>query len=198
MRITKRSLSLSLVGLFGTTGIGLADDAAEPAAGKGSSNKIIAVDGGAALPVGTWGDGAGFGVGVLGRFEMPLVPKLTLTARAGLIHHLGKDAPGALGGMASTSVNEVPLLGGVRYAFDHKPSAEIYGAAELGIVYYSVSTEANGMSSSGSDTNLGMTLGAGYRAGKLDLRGGLLFPDLGHVGDAIGVMVTVGYDVAAL
>lgn len=163
-----------------------------------SPGKTIGIDGGAALPVGTWGDAAGFGFGVLGRFEMPLAPALTLTARAGLFHHLSKDGPAGVGGMASSSATEVPLFGGVRYAFSRQPGGEIYGAAELGLVYYSVSTDVGGMSSSGSNTNLGMTLGAGYRAGKLDLRGGLLFPDLGHVGDAIGLMATVGYELTTL
>jgi len=196
MRITK--LLLSLAGVAGAFGTAAADDAAGETTAQVSHNKTIGVDGGIAMPTSTWGDAVGFGFGVLGRFEMPLVPKLTLTARAGLIHHLGKDGPSGLGAMASTSVNEVPLLGGVRYAFTQHPTSELYGAAELGLVYYSVSTDVGGMSSSGSNTNLGMTLGGGYRSGKLDVRGGLLFPDLGHVGDAIGIMATVGYDLTVL
>jgi hypothetical protein len=51
---------------------------------------------------------------------------------------------------------------------------------------------------SDSDTNFGMTLGAGYRMGKLDLRGGLYFPDVDNAGDAMGIMATVGYDVSSL
>ncbi len=52
--------------------------------------------------------------------------------------------------------------------------------------------DANGQSMSESDTNLGMTLGAGYRKGKLDLRANLFFPDVGELGDALGLMATVG------
>jgi hypothetical protein len=131
---------------------------------------------------------------------MPVLPKLTLSARAGLIYHLGKDggAGGPGGAMVSTQVMEVPLLGGARYAFSQQRTGEIYGAAELGLFVYHVSSDLNGMSSSATNTNLGMTLGAGYRAGKLDVRGALLLPDLGHAGDAIGVMATVGYDLTAL
>jgi hypothetical protein len=43
-----------------------------------------------------------------------------------------------------------------------------------------------------------MTLGAGYRTGKLDIRGGLYFPDVDNAGDAMAVMATVGYDISTL
>lgn len=164
-------------------------------------SKTIGVDGALALPTGTWGDATGFGFGALARFEMPLAPALAFSARAGYIQHLGKDAPGAAGGFGgkvTSSASEVPVLGGVRYGFVKKPTSEIYGAAELGFVISRVSVDAGGMSMSDSKTNLGMSLGGGYRAGKLDLRGGLLFPDLGHVGDAMAVMATVGYDLTSL
>ncbi|TMQ05722.1 MAG: porin family protein [Deltaproteobacteria bacterium] len=194
MRITQ--LLLPFVVLAGAAGTAAADDAAGPL--QAAQSRTIGIDGGAALPTGSWGDAVGFGIGALGRFEMPVAPRLVLTGRAGLIYHLGKDLSGPAGGMASTQVIEVPLLGGVRYAFSQQPTSAIYGAAELGLVVYHVSTDAGGMSTSGTDTNLGMTLGAGYRTGKLDVRGGLLFPDLGHAGDAIAVMATVGYDLTAL
>ena len=196
MRINQ--LLLSFVVVTSAAGVAVADDAAAGEPLQAAQSKTIGVDGGAALPTGSWGDAVGFGIGALGRFEMPVAPKVVLTGRAGLIYHLGKDASAPAGAMVSTQVIEVPLLGGVRYAFSQQPTSAIYGAAELGFVVYHVSTDVNGMSNGGSDTNLGMTLGAGYRTGKLDVRGGLLFPNLGHAGDAIAVMATVGYDITAL
>jgi hypothetical protein len=163
--------------------------------------KTLGLDGGLALPTGDWGDAAGIGFGALARFEMPLQEKLTLTARAGYIQHLGQEAEGG-GGDSSTS--EIPLLGGVRYAFSGAPAPagapvkQLYGAAELGLVIYRVSFDFDGESMSDSDTNLGMTLGAGYRSGKLDLRAQLLFPDVGEIGDAMALMATVGYDLTTL
>jgi hypothetical protein len=145
--------------------------------------KTIGIDGGVAMPTGGWGDAAGFGIGALARFEMPLQKKLVLTARAGYIAHLEKKAEGMFGGEASSSTSEIPIFGGMRYAFTPKA----YAAAELGLVHFSLKTEAGGMSSSGGDTNLGMSLGAGYRAGKLDVRGGLLFADIGEVGDSMAL-----------
>ena len=168
---------------------------AAPTITSADDAKTIGVDGGLALPTGTWGDGAGVGLGALARFEMPLVPKLDLTARAGVVYHMSKDG-GANGGSAQAT--EVPFLGGVRYAFSDNRASSFYLAAEMGLVVSLVSVDFQGMSMSDSKTNFGMTLGAGYRAGKLDLRGGLFLPDLGHAGDAVGLMATVGYDVASL
>jgi hypothetical protein len=163
------------------------------------ADKTIGIDGGVAVPTGDWGDAVGFGIGALARFEMPIKDKLTFTARAGYIQHMGKDGPDNGAGQSATSTtSEIPLFGGVRYAFSQKESSAIYGAAELGFVNYRVSVDADGNSMSNSDTNFGMTLGAGWRSGKLDVRGALYFPDVDHAGDAMGVMATVGYDISTL
>jgi len=185
-------LSVSLL----TSSAAFADDA-EPV--EITRSKTIGIDGGIAMPTGDWGDAAGFGFGALARLEIPLQPKLTITARAGYIHHTSKEAAaGPLGGGGDTSTSEIPFFGGARYAFSQQATSEIYGAAELGLVMYRVSFDFDGESMSESDTNLGMTLGAGYRTGKLDLRAGLFFPDVGEVGDAMALMATVGYDLTAL
>lgn len=162
-----------------------------------ADGKTIGIDGGVAVPTGDWGDAVGFGIGALARFEMPLKDKLVFTARAGYIQHMAKEAGGDVGGDASSTTSQIPLFGGIRYAFKQGATSAIYGAAELGFVNYRVSTDVGGMSMSGSDTNLGMTLGAGYRTGKLDLRGGLYFPDVDNAGDAMGVMATAGYDISS-
>jgi hypothetical protein len=190
---TRSTIAFTLVslGLIATTAS--ADDGAT--AGAPPKTKTISIDGGLAMPAGDWGAGVGFGA--LARFEMPLAPKLALTVRAGYLQHLGKEAGDGFGGNATATASEIPVLGGVRYSFSVKPTSELYGAAELGFVHARISTEIGGMSQSGSDTNLGMSLGGGYRAGKLDVRGGLLFPDVGSMG-ALGVFATVGYQITAL
>ncbi|MEJ7600202.1 MAG: hypothetical protein WKG01_20000 [Kofleriaceae bacterium] len=172
-----------------------ADEVAAPTAVR---SKTIGIDGGVAMPTGDWGDAAGFGFGALARLEIPFRPAITFTARAGYIYHTSKEAEGGLGGSADSSTSEIPLFAGARYAFSRTATSEIYGAAELGLVMYRVSVDGGGESMSSSNTNLGMTLGAGYRTGKLDLRAGLLFPDVGEVGDAMALMATVGYDITAL
>ena len=162
--------------------------------------KTIGLDGGVAVPTGDWADGVGFGIGALARFETPLREKIVLTARAGYIQHMEKEAGGGEfgGGDSKSTSSQIPFFGGIRYAFKQEATSAIYGAAELGFVMYRVSLDVGGESMSDSDTNLGMTLGAGYRTGKLDIRGGLLFPDVGEAGDAMAVMATVGYDLTSL
>ncbi len=197
MRISQ----LVLLPLVLTTATAAADDTTpQPVAPVGVvKTKTIAIDGGLAMPTGKFGDAAGFGIGVLARFEMPLSGKLVLTIRAGYIQHLAKDGGNdGTGGTAKTSFSQIPVLGGVRYVFSQGAKTQLYGAGELGFDMVRASTEFSGMSQSSSDTNLGMTLGGGYRSGKLDLRAGLLFPDLGNTGDAIAVMATVGYDITSL
>ena len=163
-----------------------------------ADGKTIGIDGGVAVPTGDWGDAVGFGIGALARFEMPIKDKLVFTARAGYIQHMEKDGDSALGGDASSTTSEIPLFGGIRYVFSQTATSAIYGAAELGFVNYRISIDVGDDSMSDSDTNFGMTLGAGYRMGKLDLRGGLYFPDVDNAGDAMGVMATVGYDISSL
>lgn len=152
-----------------------------------AETKTIGIDGAVTVPTGDWSDAVGFGIGALVRFEMPLTAKWVFAARAGYIQHLEKEE-------TSTTVTEIPLFGGVRYVL----APTYYLAGELGFVNYRISYDANGDSMSNSDTNLGMTLGAGYRSGKLDVRGGLFFPDVGEAGDAMGVMATIGYDISTL
>jgi opacity protein-like surface antigen len=180
--LTSRAALCSFLVLLAAAGTAAADGA-----------KTLGIDGGLALPTGDWGDAAGVGIGALARFEMPLRPKLTLTARAGYLQHLSKENNGA-----DSSSSELPLLGGVRYDFSGDDNAQLYGGAELGFIMSRISIDVNGQSMSDSDTNLGMTLGGGYRTGKLDLRANLLFPDVGELGDVMGLMATLGYHLTTL
>jgi hypothetical protein len=189
---TRSTITFTLLTVGFPLAIASADDVAPATPAK---TKTISIDGGLAMPAGDWGAGVGFGA--LARFEMPLSPQLAFTVRAGYLQHLGKESSDGFGGGATATASEIPVLGGVRYIFSKNPASELYGAGELGLVYARISAEVAGMSQSGSDTNLGLSLGGGYRAGKLDVRAGLLFPDVGSMG-ALGLFATVGYQVATL
>ena len=187
----------SLLAIPAVTTTALADDETQPE--PAPKTKTLAVDAAVAVPTGNWADGVGFGIGALARFEMPINPQLTFTARVGYIQHLAKEGQSSgFGDPPSSSANEIPLFGGLRYAFSANQPSTLYGAAELGLVRFGMSVDYDGQSMSNSETNLGMTIGGGYRSGKLDLRGGILMPDLGHAGDAIAVMGTVGFDLTTL
>lgn len=199
MKVASILASSVLVAAAATAASAQSSDPAAPApAAAPVRTKIIGVDAGIAMPTGDWSDAVGFGIGALARFEMPLGPGLTLTARAGYIHHLSKDQDTGFGGSASSSAAQIPLFGGVRYAFSQHATTALYGAAELGLDMFRSSVDVGGQSMSDSDTNLGMSLGGGYRTGKLDLRAGLLFADIGEVGDSMALMATAGYDLTAL
>lgn len=187
--VTTFASSLALTLAIGSAA---AQSAAAPA------GKTIGLDAGLALPTGDWSDAVGLGLGALVRFEMPLGGKLVLTGRAGYLQHLSKDSDTGFGGSASSSSSQIPLLGGVRYVLRPDTASTMYGAAELGLDMFRSSVEAGGQSQSDSDTNLALTLGGGYRAGKLDLRAGLLFADVGNLGDSMALMATVGYQLTAL
>ena len=83
----------------------------------------------------------------------------------------------------------MPILVGAKYGF----TDAIYGAAEIGAVYGKASCDG-----CKSDTNLAFTIGAGYRMDALDLRVGLHILDLGHAGDTMELVASVGYNFAAL
>jgi len=152
------------------------------AAATGSKKLVIGADLAFALPVGKLGDGAGFGIGLLPRFEFTLAPKLNLTARLGYVYHLEKN---------NVKFSEIPVLVGAKYDL----TDALYGAVELGLVHSTVSADVPFLGNvSSSDDNPAATIGVGYRAGDADLRLGLHILDLGHAGDSMELVLNVGYN----
>lgn len=171
------------------------DAEAEPTAAVSSDAKMLGVDGAVVLPVGDWSDGAGVGFGPLIRVDIPFRDRITFTARGGYIHHLSKELEGQFGGVDVSSA-EIPILGGVKRTFG--ATGEWYAGAEMGLVIIRVSQELMGESESDSNTELGLTLGGGWKSGKLDIKANLFFPDIGEIGDITGLMVSAGYDFSEL
>ncbi|HEX2660138.1 MAG TPA: outer membrane beta-barrel protein [Polyangia bacterium] len=142
---------------------------------------LLGADLALALPVGNLGDGAGFGLGILPRFEFTLAPRLALTGRIGYIYHLEKN---------NIKFSEIPVLVGAKYDL----TDALYGAIELGLFHMTVTGEAFGISASESRDKFGATIGAGYRAGDLDFKLGLHILDLGNAGDYMELVGNVGYN----
>jgi hypothetical protein len=132
-------------------------------------------------PMGDWGDGAGLGVGAMGRLEISIPGPLSLTARAGYIHHLEKKG---------ISFNMIPMLLGAKFGFG-LPGIGLYAYGEGGM--FRVSGSYGGVSLP-SKTELGMTLGVGASVGPLDARIGMVAPKLTDLLDGYGIMGTVGYN----
>ena len=157
----------------------------------------IGADGAFVLPVSSWSDVAGIGLGVMARGEYALQPALHLTGRLGYIYNLSKDQAG----VGSTGTSELPFLVGAKYYFSGEQGG-LYGAAELGLVSITSRADVDIMgystSASASETKLGFTAGAGFEVGGLDLRGQLFIPSVGDAGDFLGIMATVGYTFVEL
>ena len=164
------------------------------AAATGSKKLIIGADLAFALPVGDLGDAAGFGIGLLPRFEFTLAPKLNLTARLGYVYHLKKSYSIPLLGTVDAKLAEIPVLLGAKYDL----TDALYGAVELGLVHSTVTTTGTtalgNASTSDSDDNPAATIGLGYRAGDADLRLGLHILDLGNAGKSMELVLNVGYN----
>jgi hypothetical protein len=151
--------------------------------------KTLGVDGAFVVPLGDYGNYADFGGGALLRLEVPLATGGFITGRSGVIV-FQVDERYAMG-----SLTLIPIYGGYRQPIG--PSGA-YVAGELGLTIGILSAETNtpfgNASGSDSDTDVGLTLSAGYRAGKLDLRAGLFTPNV----DDFGLMATAGFDFVAL
>jgi hypothetical protein len=139
---------------------------------------LLGVDAQLLIPVGNFGDAAGIGIGALLRYEYVLMPKLNLTGRAGYNYHFEKN---------HIKWSSIPILVGVKYAI----TDAIYGAGELGLFNNRASISGFG---SASENDVGLTLGAGYRLGALDVRVNLQFQDLGHTGDSFAITAGAGYN----
>jgi len=179
-------------GETGGEGAPAADPAAPapaPAAAEGSNKgaKNIGIDVAGVLPLSDYGDAADFAIGGLGRFEFGLNEMLSITGRVGFLYHIGTPE--------GTSLFMVPILAGARYSFG---TSGVFAFAELGLNYTRAKVEILGVSETDSQTNVAIGAGAGYQAGKIQARAGLLLPDVGEAGDAQGLMFSVGYNIAAL
>ncbi|MEK6606125.1 MAG: hypothetical protein AABZ30_00525 [Myxococcota bacterium] len=145
----------------------------------------LAADVAAGLPVGGFGDYAGFALGVLLRFEYDIDTKLTATARAGYLHHLAKERDEA--GSPESKVSELPILGGVKVAL----SGPVYGALEFGVDHVSVDGGC-AVECVEVDNHFALTAGGGYEMGDIDLRAALVVADLGEAGDSLMLLAGAG------
>ena len=172
-----------------------------PAWSQTPGKMTLGGDGALVLPLGDWSDFAGLGLGALFRFEYDLSEQLAATGRAGYIVHLKKDD--------RYRTSELPLLGGIRYAFDRLDDG-LYFGAEAGLVNFTLTrpvapatvglvgatSSGTGEKTSNSELKFGGTAGVGYRTGAIDGRAGVFIVSFGDLEETVGVLVTVGYNFA--
>ena len=170
---------------FALTVVAVAPAAAEEVVVTAAPRTTLGIDGAVLMPVGDSGELATGAGGARVRLEVP-VGRGFVTGRGGVLLHAVNDRLGM------TSLTLVPIYAGYRH-----PIGNLYLAGELGLTIGFASGEVNtpfgNGSASDSDTDLGLTLGVGYRAGKLAVRGGLFSPNA----EDFALLATVGVDFAA-
>lgn len=136
-------------------------------------------------------------IGALVRGGYRVIPPLEITARVGYLAGLSKSQSIA-GQNISYSISDVPLWVGARYFFGvgSDAPAGLYGAAELGFNFMSVSVAG----ASGGATREGFNVGAGYVISPdlpIDIRAQLTYLNLlgtnGGESADLGLGLSVGY-----
>ena len=141
------------------------------------------------MPLGDWGSFTTVAVGALADVQYGVSPELEVTGRGGFLFHFEKH---------NVRLWELPLFGGVKYGFGQRGERP-YVAAELGFTNLHESTEwtnpYTGKMEKGSDSelDLSMTVGGGYELERLDFRGAIYIVDVGHAGNTMGLLASVGY-----
>ncbi len=150
---------------------------------ENAATPTISADASVILPLGDFADFSSLGFGASGTFNFPLNANLTATGRAGLIFHLTE--------IDDTSLLVIPLLGGAKYNIG---TSGVYAAGELGLFYGRVSSG----DVSDSNTDIGITAGAGYDLGVADVRAGIQVYDLGELDSSLSLFATASFKVLAL
>ncbi len=142
-----------------------------------------------ALPMGSFGDVAGVGIGGTVSFEMEFTPNITGIASAGYLAFGGEDFTGPDYSW-SYSYSDIPIMAGIKYYFT--PGVPFYAIGQIGFQMFDSHYEATGFgydySGSGTSTEFAFSIGAGYEVpiGKnaaLDLTGTFnLVSDLNYLG----------------
>lgn len=136
------------------------------------------------LPIGSFSDASGLGLGVLGHLNYDFRPRMYLTGRGGFVYHLETNDVGF------TQI-QLPVLVGVRYLVKPK----IYLGGEAGLIFVTRRFSADGADNLWT-TKVGLTLSAGYLLSKdLDLRAGLWLPDVTALFRVFAIHLSVGWDL---
>ncbi|MEZ4264975.1 MAG: hypothetical protein R3F39_01255 [Myxococcota bacterium] len=142
------------------------------------------------VPVGDYADITNVGFGLLGRYELRLIPEFALTGRVGFVGHVAKKVTNNL----KLRTWELPVLVGGRYY----SKIGIWAGAELGLVVMGFrasfpNTQFSSLSRTDTDAKFGIMLSGGYRWRDLDFGVALFVPD---IDDYLGITFTVGYTFA--
>jgi opacity protein-like surface antigen len=121
-----------------------------------------------ALPMGSFSDVAGVGIGGTASFEMEFTPNITGIATAGYLSFGGKDFSGP-DYSYSYGYSDIPIMAGIKYYFT--PGVPFYGIGQIGFQIFNSNYdyqstipgyEFSFSGSSESSTEFAFAIGAGY------------------------------------
>jgi hypothetical protein len=138
-----------------------------------------------------WADVTGLGIGVFGRVDYAVEPKIAVTGSIGYVAHLSKETDVGIG-TVETSTSELSVLGGARFTL--APNVDVHALTGINIWTGKVEDESN------SENRIPLILGGGYALPSgLTLGGDLFIPNLLGNDDGedveLGLMLKVGYMV---
>jgi len=142
-----------------------------------------------AVPIGDASNILDPGFGALVAYSKMMTPQLSITGRTGLIYQTGEG---------SINLLHIPIMGGAEMALAPRGSSYPYVFGELGLVYLHGSVDTGFGRVSDSEIELGLSAGAGYRLGGLDLRAQLYIPSLDEADDTMHMMANAGWTFRAL
>jgi hypothetical protein len=190
------TMSAVLLCLAGAANAG--DARSHGVSGRNMSSKSqtvsFGVDSDFSLPMSTYGDVNGPGLGALLTVEYPMIEQLSLTARAGFEFHLDKSP---IAGVDS-HVHAIPVLFGAKYYVLEKDRQGLFAAAEMGLFTLMTSASSGGASGSSTDMKFGIGAGVGYQWNEWNFRLNLHSHDIGNFGDLLVVSGGVGYQFAGI
>ena len=118
------------------------------------------------LPMGTFGDVAGIGIGGSLRYDKAINDNMSWGVSAGYLSFGGKEL---FPGISTGSSSLIPITGGIKYNFAGADGG-FYGGVDLGIWMTSVSVSIPGFGSvTATGSEFGFAPGLGYRAGAFDV-----------------------------
>ena len=164
-----------------------AEPVSEPGPGLGLGDRNRAgVLISAVLPTGAWRERAGPGGGAAVWLEVPISPRLVVTARAGGLIH----APATLSIGARVFLIEVPVLGGARLELARAGRLRFLAGGDVGLVVAHERVTFGGVTEGDTNLRFGSALVVGVAIDRVVVEGGPWLADLADLDHAVGFQVT--------
>ncbi|MEZ4403458.1 MAG: hypothetical protein R3B06_25760 [Kofleriaceae bacterium] len=152
--------------------------------------RALRVSADAVLPLPAWDQRAGLGLGGSVAVAVALTPTIDVTARVGVVSHLGVAAGGV-----TTRVLEAPIVGGARYRAVDRGRAQGFVFGEVGLVATRTTVTAGALGDHQSAVRFAAALGGGVAYRRVDLRVAAWLADLADRDHGVGVTAAIGVEL---